>query len=458
MRVIAIPLLLLATVLSGCRSAVDEYTASHIVAIKSDGNPYPYPVEKDGKVTSADKFCYQVRVNNVIDAIKASGRKKILLFAFGGMNSIDWTIDRSEVLAKAIESDSGYYPVFINWESSLFDAYYEHLMFIRRGYFSYVYGPALSPFYFVSDLGRAGTRLPIDLVYQSGGIIWENYITEYVDNRTYRRYRKKGYKIFIGKDLTSHTKRFCINSVYAMGFPVRVLTTPVINACGKSAWDVMDRRTHCLFEKDITFKQQRRETEMLELRPPDGALSLFMNALRKLQKEDGEYSVTLIGHSMGGLIINLLLQRYYDVKYDNIVFLASASPVGTTMASVIPYLLNNPEARFYNLCLHPNADLYNPMSLVGLPRGSILTWLDLYFANTITPTDNCVGLWTNIVPQLSSLPPEVRPRFIVKAFGINDPMTNTIKLNMPESHTDFSDPALKFWKESFWKIPREVKK
>ncbi len=457
MRFAIILLLLSLVALCGCQNTVDEYTASHIVAIQSDGNPYAYSVEKDGKTIPEDKFCYNDSINSVINGLKASGKKKILLFAFGGMNGIDKTISRSKVLAKAIESDSDYYPVFINWESSLFDAYYEHLMFIRRGHISYIYGPALSPFFLAGDLARAGTRLPIDLIYQSSGILWENYINEYTDKENYRKYREKGYKIFIGKDLTPHTTRFFINSVYALGFPVRILSTPLINACGKSAWDVMDRRTYTLFKKDITFKKQRQETADMELKPPDGALTLFMNAIRDLQKQDKKYTVTLIGHSMGGLIANLLVRRYYDIKYDNIVFMASAASVHSTMGSVVPYLRNNPNTRFYNLCLHPNADLYNTMSLIGLPRGSILSWLDLYFTNPINPSDGCVGLWTNIIPQISSLPPEVRSRFIVKAFGIGDPATNKIQINMPEHHTDFSEPKLKFWKKTFWEIPLDVK-
>lgn len=63
-----------------------------------------------------------------------------MIFVYGGMINLDATVQRTEELARLVTETSDYYPIFVSWESRLWDAYFDHLRFIRRGYKTYTFG------------------------------------------------------------------------------------------------------------------------------------------------------------------------------------------------------------------------------------------------------------------------------------------------------------------------------
>ena len=93
-----------------------------------------------------------------------------------------------------------------------------------------------------------------------------------------------------------------------------------------------------------------------------------------------------------------------------------------------------------------------------LPRGSILEWIDTFLGDPLTYDDLTLGKWSNSLRVLQSINPKFRKQVVIKAFGINDPETNTIILDEPQQHTDFSDPNLRFWLPSFWQINININK
>ena len=113
---------------------------------------------------------------------------------------------------------------------------------------------------------------------------------------------------------------------------------------------------------------------------------------------------------------------------------------------------NNTNTTFYNLCLNENSDKYDMMWYAAIPRGSILEWIDTFLGDPLTSDDLTLGKWNNSIRMLRSITPEFRRRIVIKAFGINDPDTNTILINAPQQHTDFSDPDLRFWNPEFWQV------
>ena len=426
--------------------AVNIFVAQRMIAINADGSPHDFPVTNTERTIPSKEFNYSNRVDEIINSIKNSGRTNILIFVFGGMNSLNSTIEKSDVLSHEISDTSDYYPIMVNWESSLFDAYFEHLIWIRRGYKSLYLGPPLVPFYFFADLGRAITKLPINLVYQTIGAAEDYDFDPGIDDNEMASINKMKLRISTGKDYTHPISKIARVVVYSFGFPIRLVTTPLIDAGGKSAWDMMLRRTR------IAFQKQDSGNLNLSFSPPDGAMSILMDSLVELYKHDNKYFFTLIGHSLGPVMLNELIRRYPQLPYRNIVYLAPSCTIRDAGYALNPYMRNNTNTTFYNLCLNENSDKYDMMWYAAIPRGSILEWIDTFLGDPLTSDDLTLGKWNNSIRMLRSITPEFRRRIVIKAFGINDPETNTILINAPQQHTDFSDPDLRFWNPDFWQV------
>lgn len=64
---------------------------------------------------------------------------------------------------------------------------------------------------------------------------------------------------------------------------------------------------------------------------------------------------------MGTMVLNEWLRRdLLESKgqvYDNIIYMAAACSVRNFSRAVLPYLLQYPQTQFYDLMLHPLADL-----------------------------------------------------------------------------------------------------
>ena len=82
----------------------------------------------------------------------------------------------------------------------------------------------------------------------------------------------------------------------------------------------------------------------------------------------------------------------------------------------------------------------------------------MFLSHPITPSDHAVGEWLTAAENLPKLTRGVQKQVVIKGFGVGDPRTNDIILNMPEQHTDFSNPELLFWEKRFWEIPEADKK
>ena len=438
--------------LTACSSLTISKSASeHMIAIKSDGSPALYPIKiPSGKI----KYSYRQQLESIMSGIKKSGRKKILLYVFGGMNSLDSTVKRTEKLSKIIYSESDYYPVLINWESDLADSYYDHLLFIRRGVKSYTYGPVLSPFYLLVDIGRAAVRLPINLVLQAHGVFQNDALGSKISTKDTEKIKQLKIKYYIGKDYKNNHYAISRSLIFLITFPIRVISTAFIDMGGKSAWDIMIRRSKIVFQKPQSFEDDFSKEVSILTSPPNGALSIFMDRLVKFNNAHPGYEFTLIGHSMGAFISNGILMRYSMLPYKNIVYMVPACSSEEAALVLRPYLKKHPESTFYNLCIHPNMDKNEMMAFGLLPRGSVLRWIDLYFTHPLTSSDHCLGIWYNAIYSMPRLLGKVQKQCVIKVFGIHDPATNTIDIDMPQRHTDFSNTKLRFWEPEFWKLPK----
>ena len=231
---------------------------------------------------------------------------------------------------------------------------------------------------------------------------------------------------------------------------VRVVSTPLLDMVGKGAWDNMLRRTRTVFESPVTNGNDPNNSLPSTTA---GGLSLLMDALSQLNEtrdRDGKPPLrfTLIGHSMGAIIMNELIQRYDHLDIREIVFMAAACTVGDLDNSVLPYLEKNKNCQFYNLSLHPYGDRQEDIKYNLLPRGSLLDWIDDFASEPTTRREHTLGKWNNIMRMahtFNRLDPDVLSRIHLKGFAY--------QRDNPREHGDFNNPELKFWKPDFWIVP-----
>src|SRR5439155_3912756 len=100
--------------------------------------------------------------------------------------------------------------------------------------------------------------------------------------------------------------------------PLRALTVPVVRAFGTPAWEIMRRRAGLVLASSL--ESIRYATQ--------GAGRTFITALKdKILGAPVPIEITLVGHSVGTLIISRLLQIFPEVVFKRIVYLGAACSI-----------------------------------------------------------------------------------------------------------------------------------
>jgi pimeloyl-ACP methyl ester carboxylesterase len=401
---------------------------------------------------------------------------KILIFIHGGLNSQEKALERALEQTAPILS-AGYYPIFVNWDSELLSSYGEHLLYVRQGEKQGIH-LLTAPFYLFADLGRAAARAPTvwaHLAFENPPAIharaesirqqqphWlvddaelnvDKYYAEL--HRLYQLDAKCGprrqIQISLGPENTTRATWLRDSASYALTLPTKVATAPLIDALGRESWENMSRRTVNMFEDPAyvqTLGQPPDVMQRLVDKGPPGDLQKFMDRLKDDLKRRGDghsFEITVVGHSMGTMVINQMIRRNPDLNFKNIVYLAAACSIHDFRDSVVPYLKMpvHAQTRFFNLCLHPTAEILDAEASDIPPRGSLLVWVDQFLAAPRTPLDRTLGQWDNILAATYIFDQELRGRVAIKGFALflkDQPLQ--------ETHGDFSTCA--YWDESFW--------
>ena len=75
------------------------------------------------------------------------------------------------------------------------------------------------------------------------------------------------------------------------------------------------------------------------LRESSGGLAVFMRELDAFMRVHGGYqtwSITLVGHSMGAIIVNRMIREHPNLPIDRVVYLAAACSLADYDASITP--------------------------------------------------------------------------------------------------------------------------
>lgn len=515
---------LLLILTSGCITIQKEMTipTQHVVMFDSDGKPvdptgnvalnrhtdlWPYPQMSQGK--------YEEHMDNVFAHISKhpleDGKRKILIFIHGGLNTqvdslnhIMEKLDGKERYKHII--DEHYFPIFINWKSSLWSSYFDHLLFVRQGErWNFLAGVFTAPVVLTVDIGRSILRAP--LVW--GALLRNDFKTVPYLNRDSSpsypdeiatellcRYRYKGdsictdtlkfkqppycapiafggtagqrpssvtgpeentYPIVIGEDERRCSEMDAHFAAYVVTLPFKMLTAPVLDAFGTSAWDNMERRIQLLFSSEEELKRSDltkawKDRKDLAHLPASGGLAQFLQEMVKHANTDKRggvpWEIVIVGHSMGTIVANEIIRDLGgELPIHDVVYLAGATTVRDYEDTMYPYLRRLPDTRLYQFTLHPEAEsgeIYDEAFDLA-PRGSLLVWLDSFLANPLTLRDRTVGRYNNLLAVAHLTPERIRPQISIRTFSAGW----AAKKNNPQTHSDVAG-RFRFWKSECW--------
>lgn len=487
---------------AGCAApaTVDADAYAHMLTVDADGDMVAAQVTGEVSVRGTDSAERDNHVSEIVDAFAASGKRHIVLVIHGGMIPNDAAIEHAQASLTAMEGES-FFPIFVNWETGMTQSYADHLFAIRDGQKSRLEAILTSPLYVVSDFGRAIMRYPETLRVQGGDVL-----TDLVASREPAG-APEGWKKTVRLDRTDDGvtagDRLELLGVGLIPGAARLVTTPILDGVGRSAYVNMRRRARVLFLRDEDYSSTgpRRQT---------GALSLLMNRLRRYNndyrdedvksieralilaraeleinrtrhahsasdsvdscphcasktiilrniatesarlRDSGALRVTVLAHSMGAIVSNQLIRSNADFFYDDIVFMGAACTVKEFANSTLPYVKSHPATRFYNLCLHPVEEANDRYAGGAVPFGSLLDWIDNYMLEPTSELDATLGKWENVTRVLTAvdyLTSDVRARIFVKGFGRHGAV--------PKDHGDFNDVAMRYWTPEFRELPPE---
>ncbi len=410
----------------------------------------------------------------------------LLVFIHGGLNTQKGSIDRADRLHPRM-LDEGHYPIFVNWKSSLWSSYFDHLLFVRQGTNWGILGTLLSPVYLAADLGRGLARLPFVWGTEFRRIANALPGLEPSERRKADKIAEdllerqaKGCCVFCregsahgghehredhhhpapeacspierGEDLRSTGELALSGIIWSGTLPIKLVTSPLVDAVGMSAWDMMLRRADLLFHKEEDYLEADADPH------PRTGVPMFVERLKRFQDDEGKkgrcWKVTLVGHSMGAIIITRLLAKEYLgflPRIDRIVFMAAAAGVRDYEHSLYPFLLKSTETDLFHLTLNPSADAAEAMGYELAPRGSLLVWIDDFLAKPLTPMDQVVGTYTSLLLSSHDVPAALHGRIHFKIFSFGAAASD----GSPQGHGDFDD--FPFWREEFY-APRAAEK
>ncbi len=482
--------LIVLAMLAGC-SSILQVPTEHIVMINGRGNP----VDPTGNIGCAEEPApcngshfwftaypemtrdrYDAYLSKLFEAMRRDapmidGKKRLLIFVHGGLNTQVGTIQRAAALYRSIQA-AGYFPIFLNWQSSLVSSYFDHLLYIRKGQDLGVAGVPFAPFYLLADVARSVARAPVVWSFLFWNDIRSIPFFTPPDETDARRIaddvKREGiFDLEEGDDKRDIAEVIASRFSWLVTLPFKLLTAPFIDAFGKSAWEIMLRRTDLLYHTDGDFSTESDVAKRAHAEKgyqhvqADGALSVFMRRLQKELERNGGFDawdITLVGHSMGTIVLNRLIHdfgtsRSGTMPFNRIVYMAAAASVKDYEDSVFPYLAKNPRAQFYHLTLHVRAEARDRWELVRYvdlpPRGSLLVWVDEFLANPATPHDRTAGRFTNLMVALHDTPEELRQRIHIKEFHAGMGVQSTD----PQKHGQFSAPFT-FWNPECWEPKR----
>jgi pimeloyl-ACP methyl ester carboxylesterase len=454
--------------------------ARHVIEIDKNGEHINRKLY-DSITLGRDEH-FRAILSGIDDHIRKNGKKKLLIFFHGGLNSISNSLERGLTKAPVILKEDEMYSVFVNWDSGPFSSYGQHL-FIKSSGVSYTDTKwPFAPLTLASDLVTGMARSPISGFNNLSSYFYSLTFVPSRRNSTAlygelcdRMHKDPDNEISVrwGESQRKKHRSFLRGSYsFAMSWSRLIGGFVFWDGLGTPAWMNMKGRAYGVFHPGSEFdiRKYRYDTERVQERldtDHSGVLSQFMDTLlQQLQGYDKaglKYELTVIGHSMGAIITNNLLREYPELEVKNIVHMAGASSIREVKNCIVPYLQTHKNTNYYNLTLHPKAEVRESLCNIEflVPRGTLLVHIDNTFERPFSFMDRTSGRWENVIQATHLFPDSIRGRVTIKSFDILNTQPYNDKKNkgsreerlrkfIPQKHGNFGKGP--FWDERFWKI------
>jgi pimeloyl-ACP methyl ester carboxylesterase len=356
---------------------------------------------------------------------------RLLFFVHGGLNTYRTEFQR---MLDLMNEETGpfpkttYYPIFINWNSAPLDSVVDDLFLVRLGRRNEIIGPLTSPFVIAGRFASVALEAPK---------AWLNSLDNFSEG--IRSADSEG-------DAPGDNALTTLEAVVLS--PVRAVTIPTVQGFGIGAWQIMRRRVELAVASRLT---RQREDYALE----GAARTLFQRLQKKIEDEKKKnpnlnVEVTLVGHSMGAMLLNRLLTLAKpDLPIKNVVYLATASRIDDFEHYVLPFLATHPSADVWWFSLS-RADEARESHYLISPSGTLLVWIDNYFEPIAASGQTTFGRYRNLTEYytdwlgkpddngLIKFDDKAGPRF-TKIHGYRASMKDPKR---PKEHGDFDKPKI----------------
>lgn len=474
----------------------DAYS-KHVLRVSRDGFVMQAGeiVEGTEKPEDVDE-AYAQMINILCAAEKTAkeygGKKKIelLVHVHGGLNTYKDTNERinEELHLKILGSgEDAKYPVFLSWPSGPLSTWLESTFRIREGKkTSKPLGASTAPFIVASEIFSSAGNLPRTALYQltnekdrvvSAGLprswlskSWKDTVKRSCGDRglnecamtvpDIEKINKIESNISIYK--TKKIDRFANGTYQTVTLPFRyTLGSLWHSSISESAWMNMKRRTKNMFYPPNDFDT----SEHPGVRGGD-FFELLLKRIKYNQLNDGvKYEITLVGHSMGTIVLNHALEKYQSnwiasESLSNVVYMGAACSISDAIRALAPIVAptslngvaNSQESgaatNFYNLTLNRVAEVAEMHGYGFIPLGSLLVSIDQHYEAISHPLERTLGSEVNVHSSLFVLEKSfqnAQGNIVFKSF-------NRDIDSLPSEHGDFN--KIPFWKKSTWELNR----
>lgn len=499
------------TLLSGCadlqqpQRMQNPYFGSDFSCPEFNGNRSPYfnhvlRVNRDGLIVDSTSKKINATSEPLIDSVaeyqikemlcnaerlakKKKQAVKILVMVHGGLNTYKDTDEKiqNDMHQKIMTDGNDWsYPIFISWPSGPFSTWAENTFLIREGKKT---NPALgalsSPFVISSDILTSVGRFPITTFYQSANEK-DRAVSAKILPQSWLSASWKSSKNELcgdtplddcikGEQMPSASKKIKANlSMYhtakfdtvknglmqGITLPVRYTVGSIWHSSiSTSSWENMKRRTRNMFYPPGDFDARKSNSFRG---------GYFFNLMLARAKYHKNYEITLVGHSMGTIVLNHTLAVHQNEwieskSLSNIVYMGAACSIADAVKALRPILApdkpkddNSKEkdsgqyVNFYNLTLNRVSEVAEMHAGGLIPTGSLLVSIDQHFDHPNHPMNRTFGSEVNVLSALATLDSifeDAKGEIVFKAF-------DRYKNGLPSKHGDFN--KIPFWRRSTW--------
>ncbi len=445
--------------LAGC-AALPAPPPAHYIMVHQEGAP----INREKTKLTPEEFKGEY-LDRILAGIAAhvgtddGTPAQVMLFVHGGLNTYEAGLERVDQLVRLDPSSATgdsrwgrllrtpYYPVFVNWNSSLWSSLWDDIFIVRREQRAPFKATATAPVVLLSRVAEAGLSIPRTL--------WS-----FVESEGRPKGSDKGEEA-PDKGLS-----------YALLAPIRGFTVPFLDAFGTGAWDIMKRRAAFVTARglpaeavaDLAPRMPKRVDQDEQSRRGAGR-TLVQSLVGRLCAKEGdpsqlywtptpdpahesaprtckdgeagrEVKITLVGHSMGALVVSRMLLGFPNVPFHRIVFLGAAASIDDLDTGVLPYLDRHPKTEFHNVSLSMNDERYEQGWGDLWERGSLLVWIDNLFERIHSPHQLRLGRCLNLFRPAPDEPKATSDRYPRRVFFHK--LSGLVTL--PRRHGDFDEP------------------